>query len=217
MDITFLGHSSFKIRGKNGIVVCDPFSSKIGFPFPKVSADIVTISHHHFDHFAVDQVSGTARKDKPYVIDAPGEYELLDIAVSVHPSFHDAENGALRGKNNISVIRIEGIAIAHLGDLGHILSDSDINSLGAIDILMVPVGGEYTIGPKQAVEIAEAIEPSVIIPMHYRTDKHSSEFASLATVDGFLKEMGKTGIVPVEKLSLTAGSLPAEMEAIVLK
>ncbi|MBI2309437.1 MBL fold metallo-hydrolase [Candidatus Collierbacteria bacterium] len=217
MDITFLGHSSFKIRGKNGIVVCDPFSSKIGFPFPKVSADIVTISHHHFDHFAVDQVSGTARIDKPYVIDAPGEYELLDIAVSVHPSFHDAENGALRGKNNISVIRIEGIAIAHLGDLGHILSDSDINSLGAIDILMVPVGGEYTIGSKQAVEIAEAIEPSVIIPMHYRTDKHSSEFALLATVDGFLKEMGKTGIVPAEKLSLTAGSLPAEMEVVVLK
>ena len=151
------------------------------------------------------------------MIDAPGEYELLDIAVSVHPSFHDAENGALRGKNNISVIRIEGIAIAHLGDLGHILSDSDINSLGAIDILMVPIGGEYTIGSKQAVEITEAIEPSVIIPMHYRTDKHSSEFALLATVDGFLKEMGKTGIVPAEKLSLTAGSLPAEMEVVVLK
>lgn len=217
MDITFLGHSSFKIRGKNGIVVCDPFSAKIGFPFPKVSADIVTISHHHFDHSAVDQVSGTARKDKPYVIDAPGEYELLDIAVSVHRSFHDAENGALRGKNNIVVIRIEGIALAHLGDLGHILSDSDINSLGAIDVLMVPVGGEYTIGPKQAVEIAEAIEPSVIIPMHYRTEKHSSEFAKLSTVDGFLKEMGKAGIVPVEKLSLTAGSLPEEMEVTVLK
>ncbi|KKS52183.1 MAG: Zn-dependent hydrolase of the beta-lactamase fold protein [Parcubacteria group bacterium GW2011_GWA2_42_28] len=168
MDITFLGHSSFKIRGKNGIVVCDPFSPKIGFPFPKVSADIVTISHHHFDHFAIDQISGTSRKDKPYVIDSPGEYELLDIAVSVHPSFHDAENGKLRGKNNITVIRIEGIAIAHLGDLGHLLSDSDINSLGAIDVLIIPVGGEYTIGSKQAVEIAEAIEPSIVVPMHYR-------------------------------------------------
>lgn len=216
MDITFLGHSSFRIKGKNGIVVCDPFSPKIGFPFPKASADIVTISHHHFDHFAVDQVSGTARKEKPYVIDAPGEYELLDIAVSVHPSFHDAENGKLRGKNNITVIRIEGIALAHLGDLGHILSDSDINSLGAIDVLIIPVGGEFTINSKQAVEIAEAIEPSIVIPMHYRTEKHSPEFAKLAGVDEFLKEMGKTGIIPLEKLSLTAGSLPEEMEVVVL-
>jgi len=216
MDINFLGHSSFKIRGKNGIVVCDPFSSKIGFSFPKVSADIITISHHHFDHFAVDQVAGTARKDKPYVIDAPGEYELLDIAVSVHPSFHDAETGKLRGKNNITVIRIEGIAVAHLGDLGHILSDADINTLGVIDVLMIPVGGEYTIGAKQAVEIAEAIEPSIVVPMHYRTEKHSQEFAKLAAVDEFLKEMGKTGIAAVEKLSLTAGSLPEEMEVVVL-
>lgn len=216
MDIVFLGHSSFKIKGKNGIVVCDPFSSKIGFPFPKVSADIVTVSHHHFDHCAVDQVSGTVRKDKAYVIDAPGEYELLDISVSVYPSFHDAENGKLRGKNNITVIRIEGIAIAHLGDLGHLLSDSDINSLGAIDVLMIPVGGEYTIGSKQAVEIAEAVEPSIVVPMHYRTEKHSQEFSKLAAVDEFLKEMGKTGIAAVEKLSLTAGSLPEEMEVILM-
>lgn len=216
MDITFLGHSSFKIKGKNGIVVCDPFSPKIGFPFPKVSADIVTISHHHFDHFAVEQVSGTARKEKPYVIDAPGEYELLDIAVSVHPSFHDGENGKLRGKNNIVIIRIEGIAIAHLGDLGHLLSDSDIDSLGIIDVLMVPVGGEFTVSPKQAAEIVEAIEPSIVVPMHYRTEKHSQEFSKLALVDEFLKEMGKSGIAAVEKLSLTAGSLPEEMEVVVL-
>lgn len=217
MDITFLGHSSFKIKGKNGIVVCDPFPAKIGFPFPKVSADIITVSHNHFDHSAVDQVSGTARKEKPYVIDAPGEYELLDIAVSVHPSFHDAENGKLRGKNNISVIRIDGIAIAHLGDLGHLLSDSDIDSLGVIDVLLVPAGGEYTLNSKQAVEIAEAIEPSIVIPMHYRTEKHSPEFAKLALVDEFLKEIGKAGIAPVDKLSLTAGSLPEEMEVVVLK
>ncbi|MEK7111663.1 MAG: MBL fold metallo-hydrolase [Patescibacteria group bacterium] len=216
MDISFLGHSSFKIRGKNGIVVCDPFPAKIGFPFPKVSADIVTVSHNHFDHAAVDQVAGTARKDNPYVIDAPGEYELLDIAVSVHPSFHDAENGKLRGKNNISVVRIEGIAIAHLGDLGHLLSDSDIDSLGVIDVLMVPAGGEFTVSPKLAAEIVEAIEPSVVIPMHYRTDKHGPEFAKLAMVDEFLKEMGKVGIAPVDKLSLTAGSLPEEMEVVVL-
>ena len=211
-----MGHSSFKIRGKNGIVVCDPFPSKIGFPFPKVSADIVTVSHSHFDHCAIDQVSGTARKEKPYVIDAPGEYELLDIAVSVHPSFHDGENGKLRGKNNIVVIRIDGIAVAHLGDLGHMLSDSDIDSLGIIDVLIVPTGGEFTVSPKQAAEIVEAVEPSIVIPMHYKTDKHSPEFAKLAPVDEFLKEMGKVGLAPVDKISLTAGSLPEEMEVVVL-
>lgn len=197
-------------------MVCDPFPSKIGFPFPKVSADIVTVSHSHFDHCAIDQVSGTARKEKSYVIDAPGEYELLDIAVSVHPSFHDGENGKLRGKNNIVVIRIDGIAVAHLGDLGHMLSDSDIDSLGIIDVLIVPTGGEFTVSPKQAAEIVEAVEPSIVIPMHYKTDKHSPEFAKLAPVDEFLKEMGKVGLAPVDKISLTAGSLPEEMEVVVL-
>lgn len=206
MDITYLGHASFKLRGKTGTVVTDPFDPKhVGFEFPKVSADIVTVSHQHRDHNYIKAVSGTVRRPQPFIIDAPGEYELQDISVFGYPSFHDNKNGTERGKNTIMVIAIDGIRIAHLGDLGHTLSDRQIDNLGAIDVLLIGVGGDSTIGPKLAAEIIQAIEPSIVIPMHYKT------------LDTFFKEMGKEGIEPIEKLTLTSGSLSEEMEVVVLK
>lgn len=219
MDIIYLGHASFKLRGKTGIVVTDPFDSEfVGFDFPKVSADIVTVSHHHPDHDNVQAVSGTARRPEPFIIDAPGEYELQDISIFGYASFHDDKNGAERGKNTIMVIAIDGIRVAHLGDLGHTLSDQQIDNLGAIDVLLIGVGGDSAIGPKQAAEIIQAIEPSIVIPMHYKTEKHTAQpFAKKLPIEAFLKEMGKEGIEPIEKLTLTPGSLPEEMEVVVLK
>lgn len=217
MDITYLGHSSFKLRGKTGTVVTDPFSADVGFRFPKVSADIVTVSHHHKDHDAVSQVSSTTRREKPFVIDAPGEYELFGISIFGHSSFHDDQNGRERGKNTIMVIHIDGVTITHLGDIGHLLSDDMIQHLGVIDVLLIPVGGFYTIGPKQASAIVEAIEPSIVIPMHYRTNRHGSMFKEVVSVDAFLREMGKEGAEPQEKLTVTAGSLPEELDVTVLK
>lgn len=217
MDITYLGHSSFKIRGKTGTVVTDPFPAKIGFPFPKVSADIVTVSHHHFDHDAVAQISGTSRREQPFIIDLPGEYELLDVSVFGYQSYHDDQKGSQRGKNIMMVIKIDGISVVHLGDLGHTLSDQSIQELGVVDVLMVPVGGVFTVDSKQARAIIEMIEPSIIIPMHYKTASHSRDFSQLAGIEDFLKEMGKTGREPVEKLTLTAGNLPEEMEVAVMK
>lgn len=197
MDITYLGHSSFKLRGKTGTVITDPFS--------KVSADIVTVSHHHPDHDNIKAVLGTVRRPEPFIIDAPGEYELQDISIFGYPSFRDNKNGTERGENTIMVIAIDGIRIAHLGDLGHILSDQQIDNLGIIDVLLIGVGGDFSIGPKLAAGIIQAIEPSIVIPMH---DK---------TVDVFLKEMGKEGIESIEKLTLSPGSLPEEMEIVILK
>ena len=219
MEITYLGHASFKLRGKTGTVVTDPFDSKyVGFDFPKVSADIVTVSHHHPDHDNLKAISGTVRRPEPFIIDAPGEYELQDISVFGYPSFHDNKNGAERGKNTIMVIAADGIRIAHLGDLGHTLSDQQIDNLGAIDVLLIGVGGDSSIGPKPAAEIIRNIEPSIVIPMHYKTEKHTTEpFAKKLPVEAFLKEMGKEGIEPVEKLTLVSTSLPEEMEIIVLK
>lgn len=219
MDITYLGHASFKLRGKTGAVVTDPFDSKfIGFEFPKVSADIVTVSHNHRDHNNIKAISGTARRPEPFVINAPGEYELQDISIFGYSSFHDNKKGTERGKNTIMVIVIDGIRIAHLGDLGHVLSDDQVEKLGSIDVLLIPVGGEFTIGPKSASEIIQAMEPSIVVPMHYKTSEHKpDEFAKLFFLDAFLKEMGKEGIEPIEKLVLTPGSLPEEMEIVVLK
>lgn len=217
MDITYLGHSCFKLRGKTGTVVTDPFDKSVGLPIPKVSADIVTISHHHHDHDNCSIVGETARKKHPFVIDSPGEYELFDISIFGIPSFHDNESGERRGGNMISIIHLDGVNVVHLGDLGHELSDRELERLGVVDVLLLPVGGSFTVDAKEANRLVEAIEPSVVIPMHYRTEKHSSAFSSLLPVDDFLKEMGKEGIESQDRLTVTAGSLPSEMVIIVLK
>lgn len=217
MDITYLGHSSFKLRGKSATLITDPFDPAVGFPFPQVSADIVTISHSHFDHTAVDSISGTSRRDQPFVIRAPGEYEILGISIRAISSFHDDQQGKLRGQNLIMAIRVDGVHLAHLGDLGHPLTDSQIQNLGPVDILMVPVGGIFTIGPKLAASTVENIDPSIVIPMHYRSDNHSDSFKDLLPLSDFLKEMGIEPVTAQEKLTLTAGNLPEETEVVVLK
>lgn len=188
MDITYLGHSSFRIKTKTATVVTDPFDPKmVGFKYSGVDGEIVTVSHNHPDHNAVDKVSGVKK-----VIEGPGEYEISGVSVIGYRSFHDAKNGEERGKNTIYVIEADGLRIAHLGDLGHTLSDDLVGDLGSIDILMIPVGGVYTIGPKEAVEIAGKIDPYFIIPMHYKAEGiNPSEFEKLEPKETFLKEIGQ--------------------------
>lgn len=217
MDITYLGHSSFKLRGKTGTVVTDPYDSSVGFKFPNTSADIITVSHQHADHNQVDQIGPTARRPKPFIINAPGEYEILEISVFGYPSFHDNAAGASRGQNIIMVITMDGVTVAHLGDLGHELSPPTMAAMGVVQVLLIPVGGGYTIDAKQAAGVIEAIEPQIVVPMHYKTAAHAAQFASLTGVDIFLREMGKEGIAAKEKLSVTHESLPSEMEIVVLK
>jgi L-ascorbate metabolism protein UlaG (beta-lactamase superfamily) len=193
MDITYLGHSSFKIKTKSATLITDPYDpNMVGLKYSGVEGDIVTISHEHADHNQAGLVKG-ARK----VIEGPGEYEVSDISLIGIDSFHDTEEGALRGKNTIFVLEAEGLRLAHLGDLGEKLSEAKVEKIGDIDILMIPVGGEYTIGPKEAVEIVQAIEPYFIIPMHYRVSGMASELsAKLLPVDNFLAEVG----MPAETL-----------------
>ncbi len=187
MDITYLGHSSFKIRTKTATLVTDPFDSKmVGLKYPVTEGDIVTVSHGHPDHNAVEKVSGYKK-----VIDGPGEYEISGISVIGYGTFHDAQNGQERGKNTVYVIEAEGLRLAHLGDLGHALSDDLIEELGDVDVLMIPVGGFYTIGPKEAAEIVTKIEPYFVLPMHYRTEGLNSDLGDkLVPVDDFIKESG---------------------------
>ena len=155
MDIVYLGHSSFKIRTKSATVITDPFdSSMVGLKYPTVEGDIVSVSHSHADHNAVSKVTGAKK-----IIEGPGEYEVMGVSVIGYPSFHDSESGAARGKNTIYVFEAEGLRIAHLGDLGHVLSDDLVNQMGGIDVLMIPVGGFYTIGPKEAADVVSKIDP----------------------------------------------------------
>lgn len=187
MEITYLGHSAFRIKTKTGTVITDPFDPKItGIKFAGVDGDIVTLSHDHPDHNASDKVTGVRK-----VIEGPGEYEVMGVSMIGYKTYHDAENGAVRGKNTIYVFEVEGLRLAHLGDLGHMLSDDLISEIGDIDVLMLPVGGEYTIGPKEASQIVSKIEPYFVLPMHYATQGLSADLGSkLLPVEDFVKECG---------------------------
>lgn len=186
MDISYIGHSSFKIRTKSATVITDPFDPAVaGIKFPPQEADIVTISHDHADHNYLEKISGYKK-----VVAGPGEYEIMGISIIGISTFHDDKEGSERGKNTIYVYEAEGLRIVHLGDLGHALSESQIEALGEVDILMIPVGGVYTIGPKEASDLVSAVEPYFVIPMHFGGDK-------LQPLEAFLKEVGQEG----EKMS----------------
>lgn len=187
MDITYLGHSSFRIKTKTAVIVTDPFDPKmVGLKFSGVEADIVTCSHDHRDHGASELVSGVKK-----VVSGPGEYEISGVSIIGYPSFHDSKEGAERGKNTIYVYEADGLRLAHLGDLGHVLSEDLVSEIGDIDVLMIPVGGEFTIGPKAAAEVVGKIEPCFVIPMHYQQPGlNPGSFAKLEPVETFLKETG---------------------------
>lgn len=214
MEITYLGHSSFRIKSKKATVVTDPFDSgMVGLKFPKVSADLITVSHDHKDHNRSDLVSGVKM-----VISEPGEYEVSEVSIIGIQTFHDNQEGKLRGKNTVYVFETEGLRLAHLGDLGHKLNDDVVEDLGTIDILMLPVGGVYTIGPTEASDIVRSIEPSIVIPMHYRVKGINNEtFGKLSPLEDFLKDVG----LPVEeseKLVIKKGDiLEGESKVVVLK
>lgn len=214
MDIYYLGHSSFRIKGKSVTVVTDPYSASIGLRFPKhVTADIVTISHDHADHNAVKEIDGT-----PFIISGPGEYEVKGVGVIGIGTYHDGDKGQKRGRNTIYRIDIDDIAIVHLGDLGHELSKETLEELGSVDILLVPCGGHYTIDAEQASKVVSEIEPSVVIPMHYKTASHDMKmFGELTGVDVFLKEMGVSDFTPLSKYSTSKDKLPDQMQTVVLQ
>ena len=217
MTLTYHGHSCFKLKGKRGTVVTDPYEPYVGFPLPSLSADIVTVSHQHPDHNASSKVTGTARRSKPFVIDSAGEYEIGGISVFGVPAFHDDSKGAERGSSNIYTILIDDVRVCHLGDLGHELTQEMVESIGEIDVLLVPVGGVFTIDPAHAIKVIRALEPSIVVPMHFKTNMHKEDlFGELKTVEDFLKEYGVES-APVEKLDVDETSLPEETTVVVLQ
>jgi len=216
MEITYLGHSSFKLKGSGGTVVTDPFDSYVGFNMPSSSADIVTVSHDHKDHNNTKPVGGTARRKKPFVVNHPGEYEVGGISVFGVKTAHDDNGGVERGDNTVYSILIDGVKVCHLGDLGHELTQNQLSEIGSVDVLLCPVGGVFTIDPKMAVKTIQALEPSYIIPMHYKTPEHDTNvFGELNTLEEFLKEYGAE-VTPEAKLSTTKERLPEETELVVL-
>lgn len=196
MEITWLGHSSFLIKDSDGRkVLTDPFDESVGYKTFKDEVDLVTISHHHFDHDYLDSI-----KNKPEIADEVGLFYKCDIPIEGIASYHDDVKGAKRGENIIYILTIDGYKICHLGDLGHILSHEDINKIGNIDILLIPVGGNYTIDGKEASYIAKSINPHIIIPMHYKTPYISFPIAGVETFVTNMKngEKVKNHILKIE-------------------
>jgi L-ascorbate metabolism protein UlaG (beta-lactamase superfamily) len=217
MTITYHGHSTFKIKGKIGTLVTDPFDEYIGFELPRISTDIATISHDHKDHANTKLLSGTARRGNPFIVAEPGEYEVGGISVFGVKTFHDKSSGAERGSNIVFTALIDGIRVCHLGDLGHELTPEQLEEIGSVDVLLCPVGGTYTIDPELAVKTIRAIEPGIVIPMHYKTSDHNQDvFGELKTLEDFLKVYG-VDPAPIAKLDLSSkAQVPSETELVVL-
>ena len=214
MEITWYGQSCFLIKAKDIKIVTDPFGNGLGLKVPKnLTADAVTVSHQHFDHNNIAAVSGVS-SEKPFVINSPGEYEVNNIEIIGVDSFHDSQKGALRGKNTIFVFHLEDLGVCHLGDLGHVLLDEELEKFNSVDILLVPVGGVYTINAEKAVEVINQIEPKIVIPMHYKIEGLSME-SSLDGVDKFLKEIGADNN-PEETLKISKKDLPEEERKVVI-
>ena len=184
MDVTWHGHSCFAIKGKDVTAVIDPFKD-IGLKEPKkLTADILLLSHDHFDHSNVAAVTGD-----PYVVDVPGEYESHGVMIEGIPTYHDDQQGADRGRNTVFSFTIDGTHFVHCGDLGHALDNDTVQQLGNVDVLMIPVGGEYTIDAKTAADIVKQIQPRITVPMHYDVPGLKIP-KKLKGVEDFLKQVG---------------------------
>jgi L-ascorbate metabolism protein UlaG (beta-lactamase superfamily) len=202
LEITFLGYSSFKIQGKNITIVTDPFSpEEAGLPFPKVEADVVSISHDHPGHNNKKDVKGS------YIcFDTPGEYEIKNTQITGIESLHSEEEEG--DKNTIFTFEVDGVNLCHLGDLGIDLNPAQVEKINGVDILFIPVGGKKTIDAKKAVKVISAVGPKVVIPMHFK-----SKNGDLDGVESFIKEMGKEP-KSVDKLKITKKELPEELTLI---
>ena len=208
MDISWLGHSCFRIRGSRATVITDPYSPDLGYSLGKTTARIVTVSHQHPGHSYVQGIGG-----QPRVVKGPGEYEISGVLIIGIAAFHDGEGGRKRGKNTIYLMELDEISVCHLGDLGHVLSGEQVEEIDNVDVLLLPVGGVSTIDAPIAAEIVRQLEPKAVIPMHYKTPALSWE---LEPVDRFLKEIGAKEVNPLPKLSLTKSSLPLSTQVFLL-
>ena len=184
MLITWLGHSSFLIEDSNGRkLLTDPFDDSIGYEVFEGDVDVVTISHQHFDHNYKNNI-----KDTSNVVEKVGFFNVCDISIQGIPSFHDNAQGRKRGDNIVYIFEMDDLKLCHLGDLGHVLSKEDSEKIGHVDILFIPIGGNYTLNGKEAYEITKIIKSNIIIPMHYKTPDLSFPLDGL---EEFIKYMKK--------------------------
>lgn len=219
MEITYLGHSCFKLKNKAGLILyIDPYrSEEVGLSLPKDVADVVLLSHDHDDHNAKEIITGAVNREEVFVIDKEGEYEIAGVLITALKTFHDKTNGEERGKNLIFSIITDDLNIVHLGDLGHTLSASQVEKLGSVDVLMSPVGGTFSLSPEQAIEVVKEVSPSYFIPMHYKTSDTKGSLMVLEPLDKFLeKNKFPVSTESVHKIKLDTGSMPDDTQILLM-
>ena len=210
MKIKWLGHAAFLITSDTGVrIITDPYVTGGGLSYGEIKepADIVTVSHDHGDHNNVAAVQGN-----PEVV--RGTAKVKGIEFKGIPTYHDEAKGEQRGKNTILCFEVDGIRICHLGDIGHQLSDTQVAELGRIDILLIPVGGFYTIDAEVASQVCNTLAPKVVIPMHFKNDKCAFPIAG---VDEFLRGRGGVSRLDTSEAEFSQGELPTTTQIIVLK
>ncbi|MBU5486190.1 MBL fold metallo-hydrolase [Clostridium sp. MSJ-11] len=210
MKITWLGHSSFIIEDCKGRkLLTDPFNDSIGYEVFKGDIDVVTISHQHFDHNYKDNINS----EKVAVVEKVGFFNPCDIPIQGIPSYHDKDQGTKRGENIVYLFQMDGYKLCHLGDLGHLLSKEDISKIGGVDVLFIPIGGNYTINGKEAFQITKTIKSHVIIPMHYKTPDLSFPLEGLEV---FLKYIKKGKRINSNSIELTDDLKKLDGELLIL-
>lgn len=199
-------------------VLMDPFkTSDTGLPLAKDVADIVTVSHNHDDHNAVEMVTGPVTRASTFVIDKEGEYEIGGVEFTATKTYHDKVEGVERGKNIIMYIRMDGVNVLHLGDLGHKLTEAQIEKIGSVDVVMVNVGGVATLETDEVTELINDLQPSYVIPMHYKVPGIAADYANRHTLQEFLdKNKFPVAGEPVHKIKIDEGSLPDDTQVLIM-
>jgi len=209
MRIEWKGHASFLLISAKGVrILTDPFDEWVGYPLPNVEVDVVTVSHQHGDHNCTDSLPG-----KPVVVEGAGDHKASGIEIKGVATYHDPEQGKRRGNNTVFVIKLDGLNICHLGDLGHLLTSKQVSDIGQVDVLFVPVGGFFTIDAKQAYEIVQQLRPALVLPMHYKLDERVT--LPIAPVDEFLGLFSNVERQTV--LDIDKSSLPGKTKVVLLE
>jgi len=215
MKIKWYGHSAFLITSDEGIkIIMDPyepgaFGGQLSYGKIKDQADIVITTHDHGDHNYTKDLPGT-----PQIVKGSGSKTIKGISIKGIPTYHDPSKGSERGTNTVFTLKIDNIQLCHLGDLGHLLSDKELAEIGPVDILLIPVGGFFTIDPKEATQVAEQIKTKILIPMHFKTAKCGFP---IAPVEDFLKGKVNTKRPKTSEVTFDKASLPQQTEITVLE
>jgi L-ascorbate metabolism protein UlaG (beta-lactamase superfamily) len=209
MELTWIGHSCFRLRGRDLTLLTDPVAPGLGYAGARLEADVVTVSHDEPNHSAVSAVAGT-----PYVVRGPGEYELRGAMITGVATPRRPGEGRDVPRNTAYVFELDDVSVCHLGDLTSPLTADQVAVVKDADVLLVPVGGHCTIDAAQAAEVVAQVEPKLVVPMHYRTPAAALD---LDPVDRFCREMGTADPQPQSRLNVTRGSLPDQLTVVLLE